>query len=117
MFPGHESLSFDDLPKGHLIMIPVPVDSESISFVGNMKYSDSKGADAERNATVCVKNSKNKKFLTLKLFNELLMSKLCEEPTSCSMVDDLKSFKEDEVVLEVDVEGKIINNASLKDGR
>lgn len=117
MFPGQETMSFDHLPKGHLIMVPVLVESESIAFPGKMKYSDLNGTDIERQATICVKNSKNKKFQALKMFNDLLISKLCVEPYNCNTVKDLNTFKEGDIALELDIEGKIINNASLKNGR
>ena len=115
--PGHESLNLNDLPPGHLIMIPVDPQADAFSFPATMAYKDTDGQSLEKQLAVCMDNSESLQFQVTRSFADFLKATLCEEPFSCARPEDLREFKGSDMAVELKMEGKIINNASLKDDK
>jgi hypothetical protein len=86
-------------------------------FPGTLSIKNKGDDKFQKSLSVCLDNSKNLKFQVLKSVRDILMTKLCQEPTDCSTKDDLNDFNGSDQVLELHMIGKVIRNEALKDGR
>jgi hypothetical protein len=116
-FPSHEAVRTDHLPLGELVMMEVDPSSPLFKFPGTLTFETVSNIKIVKELAVCLDNSKNLEFQVLKSVYEFFMAKLCEEPTDCTTKDDLNEFKDEDQVLELHMIGKVIRNASLKDGK
>lgn len=115
-YPDHESLKTDNLPEGELIMMQVSPESSLFNFPGTLKYTDNADNKIEKDSNICLENNKKLHFQTLKSLVNILMNKLCKEPFDCLTKDDLKEFDDNNTAIELNMTGKVVHSASLKDG-
>ena len=116
LYPDHEGVKTNTLPKGELVMMKVSPSNTLFKFPGTMKYTDSAQNKIEKDTQICVENSKNLLFQTLKSLNDILLGKLCQDQYDCTTQSDLNNFKNEDEAIKLSMEGKVINSASLKDG-
>ena len=115
-YPDHEGIKTNTLPAGELVMVQISPANSVFNFPGKMSYTDSEKNKIERDTKICVENSKNLLFQTLKSLNDIILGKLCKEIYDCTTESDLNDFKKSDEIIKLTMEGKVIHSASLKDG-
>lgn len=116
LYPGHEFISTNDLPLGELIMIQISPKIDVFNFPGSVTLNG-KSSKIVKDMSICIDNSTDLLFQATKSLTQSLLSMLCKDYTQCSQKDQLNDFKDKDELLVLHMQGKVIQSASLKDGR
>lgn len=98
-------------------MMEVAPDSPRFKFDATATLKDNAGKDFVKQMTVCVENSSPLLFQANRAITDALRAQICADSAQCATQSDLRADLEGSAqALELHMEGKVIRNASLKDG-
>jgi hypothetical protein len=115
-FPNHEFLEINSAKNFKRNVVEIDPTSPLIRFPSHVEMKNTVHQKISKDMSICLDNSANLHFQTIKSMEQLLRSLLCRDPNDCDGEEDLNIFDDNETAVMVTINGKMYNSDSKGNG-